>query len=318
MSQSVNPSRVGQSSLAWVIGIALLMGLVALTHFSVGWGTLLTPWKAIRAEILAAALGLVLGSYGVRTIRIHTYFHPATSGRFLRTFRVVLVHNLLNTLLPMRSGEASFPVLMAREFQVPFSRSIPGLVYLRVLDLHYVLFLGVAVLSWRQGGLSWVLPLALAPIPYWLFRAQGWLGPRLVDRSGLISRVGRDALEGLPATSGMFWTTWVWTAVNWTVKLAVLAWILRAFTPMPFSHALLGSTTGELSSVLPFHGIAGAGTYEAGVLASLVPLGVELESALKAAVNLHLFVLGASILAGALAALFPFTRKNPDESSGHS
>jgi len=314
----MNPDGMGRSVLAWAIGISLLVGLVLLTHFSVGWGNLLSPWRAIRPEILGAALGLVFGSYAVRTIRVHAYFHPATAGRFPRTFRLVLMHNLLNTLLPMRSGEASFPILMAREFRVPFSRSIPGLVYLRVLDLHFVLFLGVAVLSWKQGGFAWILALPLACIPYGIFRAQGWLGLRLVDWKGRISTLGREALEGLPATSEAFWRTWLWTAVNWTVKLAVFAWILRAFTPMPFSYALLGSTTGELSSVLPFHGIAGAGTYEAGVLASLVPLGVELEAALRAAVNLHLFVLGASILAGALAAFFPIARKNSDESSGHS
>ncbi|MCJ7627837.1 MAG: flippase-like domain-containing protein [Longimicrobiales bacterium] len=309
---------MGRSVLAWTIGVGLLIGLVALTHFSIGWGALLAPWKAIRPELLGVALLLVLGSYAVRAIRIHVYFHPATSGRFLRTFRLVLLHNLFNNLLPMRSGEASFPILMAREFRVLFSRSIPGLVYFRVLDLHFVLLVGVAVLSWMQGSLAWLLALFLAPIPLGIFRAQEWLRPRLQDREGRISKLGREALSGLPETAGLFWRTWLWTAVNWTIKLMVFAWILRAFTPMPFSYALLGSSTGELSSVLPFHGIAGAGSYEAGVLAGLVPLGLEMELALKAAVNLHLFVLGSSIVAGALAALFPFSRKDPGESSDHS
>ncbi len=314
----MNSGGVGRQILAWAIGIALLIGLVVLTHFSVGWESLLTPWREIRPEVLGGAMALVLVSYAVRTVRVYDYFHPATSRRFLRTFRVVLVHNVFNNLLPMRSGEASFPILMAREFRVPFSRSIPGLVYLRVLDLHFVLLLGVAILSWERGALGWILALLLAPIPYGVFRAQEWLGRRLVGREGRISKVGRKALQGLPTSSELFWKTWSWTAVNWTVKLMVLAWVLRAFTPMPFSYALLGSTTGELSSVLPFHGIAGAGSYEAGVLAGLVPLGVELEAALKAAVNLHLFVLGASILAGALAALVPFAGRDPDESAEKS
>ena len=54
--------------------------------------------------------------------------------------------------------------------------------------------------------------------------------------------------------------------MNWTVKLLVFAWILRSFIALPFTTALLASVTGEASSVLPFHGLAGAGTYEAGVL----------------------------------------------------
>jgi len=308
----------GRSILGWVIGVGLLIGLIALTHYSVGWQSLLAPWRAIRPEVLAAALGLVVGSYALRTVRIHEYFQPDTRGQFLRTFRLVLLHNLLNNLLPMRSGEASFPLLMAREFRVAFSRSIPGLVYLRVLDLHFVLFLGITVLLWERGNSAWALALLLAPIPYGIYRAQEWLRARLAHRQGRVSRIGREILEGLPSTPSLFWKTWLWTAVNWTVKLMVFAWILQAFAPMPYAYALLGSTTGELSSVLPFHGIAGAGTYEAGVLASLVPLGVQLEAALSAAVNLHLFVLGSSILAGVGAALVPFGERQPDERGEHS
>lgn len=308
----------GRQILGWTIGIILLVGLVALVQYAVGWGALLAPWKEIQPRFLAGSLVLVLGSYVIRAIRIHEYFRPATRGRFPRSFRLVLVHNLFNTLLPMRSGEASFPLLMSREFQVPFSRSIPGLVYLRVLDLHFVLSLGIAVLLWDRGTLGWLFALLLAPIPYGIFRIQKGLRVRLAAGRGRIARLGVETLRGLPASAGLFWKIWLWTVVNWTVKLMVFAWVLRAFAPMPFSFALLASTTGEMSSVLPLHGIAGAGTYEAGVMAGLVPLGVDMEAGLRAAVNLHLFVLGASILAGVLALLFPFAPKNPDESSANS
>ncbi len=143
------------------------------------------------------AVSLVLGSYAIRTVRIYEYFHPATAGEFLRTFRLVLLHNLFNNLLPMRSGEASFPILMAREFRVPFTRSIPGLVYLRVLDLHFVLLLGVAVLSWERGPLAWALTLFLAPLPSG-FRIQGWLLHRLAGPGWPDCEGGRGCPQGLP------------------------------------------------------------------------------------------------------------------------
>jgi uncharacterized membrane protein YbhN (UPF0104 family) len=38
----------------------------------------------------------------------------------------------------------------------------------------------------------------------------------------------------------------------------------------------------ELSSVLPFHGIAGSGSYELAMVAALVPLGVSAEAAFAA------------------------------------
>ena len=301
--------------LGWAMGLILILGLVALIHFSIGWKALVDPWREIQPGALAGAVLLLVGSYAVRTIRIQDYFRPATSGQFLRAFRLVLLHNLLNNLLPMRSGEASFPVLMRRGFRVPFKRSIPALVFLRVLDLHFVVLLGLAVLFSSRGGLGLILVLFFAPLPFLLWRAQKWLEGRLVGREGRLAMLGLEAIRGLPSSPGLFWRTWLWTGVNWSVKLLVLAWIIRAFAPMPFSWALVGSTTGELSSVLPFHGVAGAGTYEAGVMAGLVPLGIELETAFKAAVNLHLFILGVSILSGALAALAPFQGAGADEST---
>jgi uncharacterized membrane protein YbhN (UPF0104 family) len=307
-----------RSIAGWVIGASLLIGLFALVQITVGWGTLLAPWKEIRPRSLVVAVVLVLGSYAIRAVRIFEYFHPATAGEFLRAFRLVLLHNLFNNLLPMRSGEASFPLLMAREFRVPFTRSIPGLVYLRVLDLHFIFLLGVTVLSWNRGPLAWAPILLLAPVPYGVFRIQERLRRGLSGREGRVAEVAGNVLMGLPTSGRLFWRNWLWTGVNWTVKLLVFAWILQAFAPMPFPYALIGSTTGEMSSVLPFNGIAGAGTYEAGVLASLVPLGVEVEAALRAALNLHVFVLGSSILAGILAALFPFAKRIPDESSENS
>ena len=122
---------------------------------------------------------------------------------------------------------------------------------------------------------------------------------------GRPGRILTSGVAGLPTTPALFWATWGWTAVNWGVKLLVFAWILRAFAPMTLGAAFLGSVTGELSSVLPFHGLAGAGTYEAGIMAGLLPLGIDLESALRGAVNLHLFVLGASVLSGLLALVLP-------------
>ncbi len=272
-----------------------------------GWGALLRPWLEISPTSVALAFLLVLMSYGLRTVRIYHYFSPLTRGGFLRTFRLVLVHNLLNNLLPMRSGEVSFPILMKRDFGVSFIQSTPALVFLRLLDLHFLLLLGAGVFASSHGRWSWVLPLLLLPLPLLGIRTALWVRRERVEGADA-PLTGVTWLNGLPGSVGSFAWTWIWTVVNWSVKLLVFAWILGAFSAIPLPQAILGSITGELSSVLPFHGLAGAGTYEAGVMAALVPLGVEMESALAGAVNLHLFVLGASILAGALGLTLPVGR----------
>ncbi len=291
--------------LGWVLGAGLFVALAALLHLSVGWRALLEPWQRIPPGKLGAAFLLVVMSYAVRAARIHRYFQPDTRGGFLRAFRITLLHNLFNNLLPARSGEASFPILMKREFQIPLARSLPALVYLRFLDLHFILVLGAGVLMAPRGPAGWLVPASLAPLPWLVLRGQAWLGRKLEKGGGRTASLVARGLSGLPASPHLFWPVWGWTAVNWTAKLLVFAWVLRAFLPMPYPTALLGTVTGELSSVLPFHGLAGAGTYEGGILAALLPLGIRAEPALAAAVNLHLFVLGVSALGALLALVLP-------------
>jgi uncharacterized membrane protein YbhN (UPF0104 family) len=309
----------GVPVLGWILGIGLLVALAVLIQVSVGWRALLAPWREIPAGNLLAASVLVVGSYALRSVRIHQYFQPATRGGFLRVFRVMLLHNLFNNVLPARSGEASFPILMKRTFGVPLTHSLPALVYLRFLDLHFVLVLGAGTLLASRGAGGMLVLAALATLPWLVFLGQSRLGRRLAEPRGRLGRTLAAGLSGLPGSPRLFWVIWGWTALNWTAKLLVFAWVLQAFLPMPFATALVGSVTGELSSILPIHGLAGAGTYEGGILVGLVPLGIGTESALGAAVNLHLFVLGVSVLSALLALLLPAASRlpaHPDGSAG--
>lgn len=301
--------------MGWVLGVAIFLALVVLLQATVGWRALLAPWREMPPGSLLVALLLVLASYAVRTIRIHQYFQPDTGERFPATFRLVLLHNLFNNLFPMRSGEASFPILMKRDFQVPFARSVPGLVYLRFLDFHFLLVLGAVVLFARGRQPVWLVLALAAPLPFLVFRVQERILARLRDREGRLIGILKKGLTGLPSTPVLFWGTWLWTGVNWSAKLLAFGWILKSFVPMPYPVALLGSITGEISSVLPVHGLAGAGTYEAGILAGLLPLGIRADAALAGAVNLHLFVLGASVLGAVLGMLLPVGR-NPGGGPG--
>ncbi|MFC1662480.1 lysylphosphatidylglycerol synthase domain-containing protein, partial [Gemmatimonadota bacterium] len=116
-------------TLVWIAGASLFLALVLVAQLTVGWNRILESWSAIPPATLAGSLLLVLGSYGIRTMRVHRYFLPTTRGHFHRSFRLVLLHNLFNNFLPMRTGEASFPFLMKREFQIPFGRSVPALLF---------------------------------------------------------------------------------------------------------------------------------------------------------------------------------------------
>jgi uncharacterized membrane protein YbhN (UPF0104 family) len=287
-----------------VLGVVIAFAFIAFVQVYFGWRTLLAPWSRLPVSGIAAAALLTLFSYWLRALRFYDYFRVEMAGRFPLCVKLMLQHNLFNNLLPMRTGELSFPVLMARYFAVPASHSVPALLWFRLMDLHS---LGIFALAAFQGRV-WPASLSLAalvlwlPLPWLAFHYSRCLQRRLGGPShgAFRQRLGR-LLQGLPREAGAFWRAWGWTFVNWLVKLGAFAWVLQWFIPVSYRAALFGALTGDLTSVLPIHGVAGAGTYEAGVLAGLLPYGAAAQPALAAAVNLHLFLLGTTLAGGALS-----------------
>jgi uncharacterized membrane protein YbhN (UPF0104 family) len=294
-------------SLHYLIGLLLLVGLVLAIEKWVGWSALLSPWQSLSVTHLLAGIILIFLSYGLRAWRVYDYFHADTHGRFGMCLRLSLQHNLLNNLLPMRTGELSFPILMSRCFAVVPMRSVPALLWFRLLDLHTLVAFALFIVAQRFIGpnASMTLSLAWLLIPVLAHRLCRMWQARLAQSSSKLGIFIKQVLESLPQDARLFWRSWLWTLLNWSIKLSVFAWILTLFADIPLSAAWIGATIGDFTSVLPIHGMAGAGTYEAGVVAGLVPLHIDPAEALKAAVNLHLFVLGCTLLTGVLSLLLP-------------
>ncbi len=289
-----------------LVNIAIFIAFVVGVELYYGWLDLLAPWKNQSPARLCLALALVFSSYWVRSMRVYDYFRDQIKGSFLPCFKLTLQHNLLNNLLPMRTGEISFPVLMSRYFQISMLRSVPALLWFRLLDLHTVGALALLIVNpFPRHTLLVILMLAAwMTLPALAFWGSNHLKSVLKTRAQ--NRVGSlllKVMHGMPQELIAFRRTWVWTLATWAVKLGVFAWVLRLFVDIPWSGALLGAVLGDLTSILPVHNIGGAGTYEAGVVAGMLPFGVGASAALAAAINLHLFLLAATLFGGALSLL---------------
>jgi hypothetical protein len=205
--------------------------------------------------------------------------------------------------LPVRTGEAAFPLLMRRVFGVEIAVSLPALLWFRCLDAHALGAVAWVVLAPVRLGpaiAAAVLVLWL-PLPLAAYAGRRLLLARLQGRTGRLAALLRRMADGISADTGALAHAVGWTAGNWAAKLAACAWLLGRLADLSPGEAVLGTLGGEVSSVLPLHGVAGAGTYEAGVVAMLLPLGIPIERSLGAAVNLHLLILGASLVGLAVA-----------------
>ncbi len=300
----------------WLLGALLLGGLVLAVELTLGWGKLLAPWLTLAPSVLAALVLLSALSYLMRAVRVYDWLclgdpGAGCAGHFPAMLRLTILHNTANNLMPMRTGELVFPWLMGRYFGHGFFPATAALLWIRLLDLHFLALLAIGIAWLRQP--SWVWPvLALA----WV-SALGLLGlVGRLDASGWV-RAGQGRLRrtlaktlrllagAAPASHWRVARIYLWTALTWLTKFLAFATLLRHFLPVDLWQALVGVMGAELSSVLPFHGIAGTGSYELVAVAALVPAGVDPRAALAGAGNLHLFVLGVTLLLGALAFLLP-------------
>ncbi len=287
----------------WLLGGLLLIALVLAVALTVGWGPLLAPWRELGLTELLGLLALSALSYGFRAVRVFDYFRPAFAGRFPTVLRLSILHNVANNLLPMRAGEMVFPWLMGRYFGQGFGNALASLIWIRLLDLHFLGLIACLILYLRQPWIGWPLAGLLWLLLLPLMARVGRLAP--TGSSRMPARLASTLARAAPVSRRLIARLYLWTALSWTAKFIAFALLLQHFLPLDLWRLLIGVLGAELSSILPFHGIAGGGTYELAAVAALVPFGVSPEAALVGAVNLHLFLLGVTLLLGLLALLLP-------------
>ncbi|MCA1970884.1 MAG: lysylphosphatidylglycerol synthase domain-containing protein [Rhizobium sp.] len=307
--QNRRPSALVRHRLS-LIAAAAILAYAAFVHYVWGWGSIVAEWRTIGYGTVAAVIGLLVSTYFVRAWRLYDYFPGETTGRLVELFHLAQVHNLLNIMLPFRSGETSFPLLMRSEFSVPLLHGTSALLVMRLLDLHALLAAGGLglVLASEAKLLPVVVWLAflVAPIPAFLLKGPvlAALRPRL---RGKLARILDGIVDGLPADLAALLRAWLATVINWGVKVLVFAWALGLMGVAPLAATFGGALGGELSSVLPFHAPAGVGTYSAGIVAGAVALGAPTAGAAmdmlaRASINMHLMII-LSALTGTVLSL---------------
>lgn len=294
-------------------GAALLitLGLLAWLISGAHWQQVFAQLLALSPLSLLLALAAFVLSYLLRAGRVFDEFraHPGVS--FPAILRLTLLHNASINVLPFRSGEATFPILLNRWFGVGTARAIVALLWLRIQDAFVVLALAAFVWPGLHPALRalWIAAVigSAWAIPVWAARH-----PELESRAGRFAATLHKLRMALAESTQRHGRGWLWTIANWSVKLAAQAWLLAALLGSALGSGLAGALGVELAAILPIQGVAGFGTYEAGGAALLAPHGIPFATGLNAALALHLFVIACALLAGGLgAALLPAPSSKP-------
>lgn len=270
---------------------------------------MLRQWTEISPLSILYAYGLYFSSHLIRALRINSFLLHLDNTRFTTICKISSYHQLANNYLPMRLGEFAFPLLVKRYFNLSLADGFGQLLWLRGLDalVIFCLLFGVFILakmSWLiLIGTAMFATLTAALLFYALYHAK------FIQKFKILTALRDFAPKSLGEYSKLFSLT----VAAWFCKLSAFIIIIVSLTGLPIDVAMFSAIGAEISSFIPVHGVAGAGTFEAAFVAAAAVLQQSTADVLPVAINLHIFVLLASMLT--VGIFLPFNAIRINENS---
>ena len=293
----------------------------------------------VDAEILKSAIAsfsldrillvafLVFFNKLVRATRFQLLLSNKGNSNPLTVLRITCIHQFLNHILPMRSGELSFPILLEKYGESKYSSSLACLIVARIYDAGLLLCC-ILVGMWKLSiqfqinryipNISWVLAervifslVALTILLSLAFRYKHFFNSlvsprrsgtslypafihRLVRKSSrLITQVYREltSYKDLQLHFQLFFCS----GLIWLSLLSLFNLFLTATgLIVSWQEVIIGSSLANLTQLLPINTLGSVGTLEAGWVMGFSLLGLDPEKVLIAGVSMHAFVLAMS------------------------
>ncbi|SMO37819.1 hypothetical protein SAMN06269117_102106 [Balnearium lithotrophicum] len=237
---------------------------------------------------LFLSLIIYISTYFLRAKRF-TLFFPEI--KTLDLSAVMAVHTFFNNLLPFRSGEASFPIILKKLFSVEGVISSATLLLVRLFDLLSlsILFtLSTVFISFQNKKL-----LLISVFLFFFILLIIFIGFKLLRKFKNKFPIAFTLFSFFSNFNSKKNLTLVFTysILNWTFKFLSFFFILKAGgINISFPKTIFVATFGELTTVLPIHSIGGFGTYEAGLVGGFALLGLKGSYALTVAFYFHLLL----------------------------
>lgn len=262
------------------------------------------------------AFGAYAASYLGRAVRLATLLPGSAPLTLL--YSMSARHNLLNLVLPFRSGEASLPLMLKAEAGLTFAEGTAALLVARVLDLLCVTsyFLLGGALRGREPSAHAPRVVAVLVAVLVALAAMRPLARALATRPGtgrvrefvqrLARHVGEAGTRQLVGATLVSFATWGLTYLACFLLVVAMTGPGEVGTQLAgvsFPDSLVGSTLLHLTALLPINTIAGAGAWEAGWTAGYMIAGLDEVAAFASAVGSHVAIFAFIALVGGLAFL---------------
>ena len=322
---------VQRKTLIKAAAVLITLATLAILFTQVNIRDIVTTLANINPIYLVAGFSLYFCTYFLRALRFHMLLNGEVGLKDL--FMIVCMHNMVNNILPARTGEFSYVYLLKKvDGRRTTGEGLATLVVVRVFDFIMITVLffisalfitdvpaiiqkGIWIVAIFMIGLIIVL---IALLRYG--RSFYSLVIRIFVRFHLATyQVGRyllqkadEAVTALEKVSIRDYVTRIIfiSLAIWGLNYSMVYLLLLGMDiVIPIQTVVLGATFTLLTSLLPIQGIAGFGTTESVWTLVFVPLGLTVETAIVSGFSYHILLLIFYLILGAIGTiLFRFRR----------
>ncbi|MBK3331579.1 flippase-like domain-containing protein [Persephonella atlantica] len=282
------------------VSIGITAGFLYLFYAVIGFEKFAQFFRQINPVNVIVAFFLYFLSYITRTLR---WKLTLSIKDFRKLFRITAFNTVFNIFLPFRTGELSFFYMLKKE-NIPFSESAITFFTVRIFDaISLFSVFGAALLFLKGFYLYAFLLIIVMPISAVILKHLS----SVINYKKLEEfKKSKLSLRNITVLYGL-------SVLTFFLKFSSFYLVLPAGIDLGFVRAFFAASAGDVTTILPIHGIAGIGTYEGGYAGVLILLGIDKERALLASVFVHIFMLtGAAVIAALAYLLKPIYFQKPD------
>lgn len=306
--RSIRSRGVVQLLLAVVVFGAALYYLLHIAS-GLDFSRVLATITHAKPAPLAVAVACQVGFLLFQGLRWRVLLPKLESISIIRTVGLLSIGNMINMLLPLRSGDLARPFLAVRCAGAPLSRAAAAAIAERALDVVVLGALAVVVpLELNLGPIHVAIALAGgAVLLAWLLRR--FAGPYGSDRLaalGMFAWVERACRETVNAFAEITDPRAVLAAVAWTIVSFAFAIGTYFFALLVLDLIVPASALLSLFVITQFGAAipsapASIGVFDALAVALLISSGVSEQEAFSGAILLHAVLVAVPLSFGLAA-----------------
>jgi glycosyltransferase 2 family protein len=303
------------------MAILITIILFALLFTQISILDIISTFSSIHPLYLFVGFMLYSASYYFRTLRFHILLNYEVSIKDL--FYIECIHNMMNNLLPARTGELSYIYFLKTEQNKTTGEGLATLVIARIFDfiiisIFFLLFflfiknlmtdfsilleIGLLFLFFMVAllfGLLFYGNAFLKIIKKWAHYGnckKYRIGDNIIKKS----EETVECFEKFKTGNIRMYTSVIIVSIGiWILSYSLFYLIAISMgIHLELVQILFASSFAVFSTMLPIQGIAGFGTMEAGWALGFIAIGIPSEVAINTGFGFHLIFLFFTIILG--------------------